>query len=800
MTDLSEMHEIDRQAHNLGEPGVEYYRTPKGHLYQLNGAVATRVEQAMQEPDDAVERPDDEELRRRAQALLAPSTENILVEQARSTAPEPRETITEQSLLLDKNFIHAAAMAHELFEGRPFEGTAAEAVQYGMDVMGEFTFNFFGVPGYQPAGTEGGEFSGGGMLAQAATIVNSGAPEQAQAFLYMLGEYEKLPTFTQAGMARMFRGLVNDPATAGSLVAAGVPSLFKLIGQRGAAMTTRKMLQTVAANPGKYGAGIGAYYGGASEAVQMDVEEASGRDIGAGEAAARMGIGTAVGGTAGAVLGKGAAELAPVIGEAVGAVGAPTIRAVGDAIESAGDQAKARMSEGGTTLTSGVDPDPLIAAAGDAVKAMRGGERQSHPARISTRQPSDAAVSKDPSADPIQNQLVIGLDEAKASGEKAFNANVQQFQKSVNMTNEEAQLGPEEAAERFIEHIKDNLLWLHDKVPAKTRERSKLWYDGARALTDRWSEEYGVADASIAGILAALSPQKDWYQNVSLGQRVIEILKYKTDVPFDDKMAAKATEVFPKKAGIIKLLKGKTLDELDTTAEKALWLRFYDEVYNSKDFNILTPEGDFGPKVLNDDGTFADMAWGTMNSIEKAINSFYSNGDRATLSRLMGERHKVRNFFNNIVDPNGIYGDVTIDTHAVAAGLLRPLSASSYDVFRAFGTAPTKEQQAKLNLREGEDWVPAKSSAVTGQRGTYAFYAEAYRRAAAERDLLPRQMQSITWEAVRGLFSADFKGQEKNVMMIRSIWEEYRNGTKSIDDVRDEIEKAADYITPPTWE
>jgi len=46
-------------------------------------------------------------------------------------------------------------------------------------------------------------------------------------------------------------------------------------------------------------------------------------------------------------------------------------KAAPDFIESAGEAAKARMA-GGTTLSSGVNPDPLIAAAGDAVKAMRG--------------------------------------------------------------------------------------------------------------------------------------------------------------------------------------------------------------------------------------------------------------------------------------------------------------------------------------------------------------------------------------------------------------------------------------------
>lgn len=45
------------------------------------------------------------------------------------------------------------------------------------------------------------------------------------------------------------------------------------------------------------------------------------------------------------------------------------VKAAPDFIEGAGDAAKARM--GGATLTSGVDPDPLIAAAGDAVAKFR---------------------------------------------------------------------------------------------------------------------------------------------------------------------------------------------------------------------------------------------------------------------------------------------------------------------------------------------------------------------------------------------------------------------------------------------
>ena len=69
--------------------------------------------------------------------------------------------------------------------------------------------------------------------------------------------------------------------------------------------------------------------------------------------------------TAGSFFGYGGAAKA-----------APKIAAkLGDAIEGAGDAAKARMADadGSVTLGMNIDPDPAIAAAGDAVKAMRGG-------------------------------------------------------------------------------------------------------------------------------------------------------------------------------------------------------------------------------------------------------------------------------------------------------------------------------------------------------------------------------------------------------------------------------------------
>jgi hypothetical protein len=156
------------------------------------------------------------------------------------------------------------------------------------------------------------------------------------------------------------------------------------------------------------------------------------------------------------------------------------------------------------------------------------------------------------------------------------------------------------------------------------------------------------------------------------------------------------------------------------------------------------------------------VAWGDFGSIAKAV-SMFDDPSIANIHDQLGEQHKVRSFYNNIVDPKSKEGHVTIDTHAVAAALLRPLSGSSREVLHNFGGGPLGE-------------VGTKDSKVTGNKGTYGIYAEAYRRAAEERGLLPREMQSITWEAVRGLFEPKFKGQQKNVDSVERIWDGYAKG------------------------
>jgi len=318
----------------------------------------------------------------------------------------------------------------------------------------------------------------------------------------------------------------------------------------------------------------------------------------------------------------------------------------------------------------------------------------------------------------MESRLQIGLDSARAD-EKSFNKNAQVIQAYPNVRYKGD--NPEKATEDLVEHVKDNLLYLHDSVPEATRQRSKQWYEGARSIVEEASSEYDVPDQAVAGVMAVLSPQKDWFMNASLGQRVIDIHTSKANEPWTDEMMTTATRIFgqEKYQPIVNDIANKTYAELDSPAKKAMWLRIYDETNNPREHYVLSPEGE----------------------------------------RL-----------------------VTIDTHAVAAGLLRPLSGGSTEVTHNFGG------------------TGIANSSKTGAKGTYGIYADAYRKAAEERGLLPREMQSITWEAVRGLFNPRYKGQGKNVQYVDNVWNKYKKGEITLDQARDEVIQHAGGIEPPEWQ
>ncbi len=505
-------------------------------------------------------------------------------------------------------------------------------------------------------------------------------------------------------------------------------------------------------------------------------------------------------------LNLGLADIVPFLGTALQTQEA--VRMGGDAVTSAqqGNYGTAALQAGGAAL--GLVPGAVgTVKAGKGVARMAGEELnramidgtgplakvvpqsarplnivQPGPGVVSTRLPTAVKATEDP----LASKLVIDLEASKRDPE-AFAHNVGLLKQYPNVSTKART--PERVAEDFIGQVKDNLLFLHDAVPDATRQRSKLWYDGARNIADRFSGDYGVPDQAVSGVLAVLSPQKDWFMNVSLGQRVLDIATKQRTVRWDSSMDEMAKIIWnkPQYAPMVDAIRGKSLAELDDPGLKAMWLRTYDQAKNPREHQIVSPEGDFVGVRMNQDGkTPTKTGWGSLNEIGKAI-VILEDPRIETISSNLGQQHKVRNFYNNIYAPTDPAGHVTIDTHAVAAGLLRPLSGNSREVLHNFGSGVVGEGGPK-------------NSSITGVQGTYGLYAEAYRRAAQERGILPREMQSITWEAVRGLFPDTFKSQAKNTQQIDGIWLKYRQGKLSLDEARNEVIRAAGGIDAPEWE
>jgi len=365
----------------------------------------------------------------------------------------------------------------------------------------------------------------------------------------------------------------------------------------------------------------------------------------------------------------------------------------------------------------------------------------------------------------------------------------------------------------FIDRVKVNLRFLYDLMLPEHRERAKLWYVGAHRIMQDLADEFGVSEQQVAGVLAALSPQMDWFKNVSLARRVLTIyaLAQKENRAFTPELMqhyiarashSKETTTYPKvyRDTIAKRIsQGMSVEDAKANAQmkvdaerakderirarrkakyegrrwadldamgRAYLLRQIDETEFSPNYNIILPEGEQGELVYNKaQGKAAPVAskvgWGTYAFIRDAV-SILEDGSQENIDRRIGDKHKVRSFYGNINDPWNP-NLVTIDTHAIAAALMEALAGS--------------DPPAKLAMG-------GLSHSMTGIQGTNAIYAQAYFELADElsaqegRPMLAREVQSIVWEAVRGLFPAEEKkGALKSFQQdISGIWAQFRSG------------------------
>jgi len=430
-------------------------------------------------------------------------------------------------------------------------------------------------------------------------------------------------------------------------------------------------------------------------------------------------------------------------------------------ISAVEDKTKANVKEASArALKSGTKPLP--------------GSKATHPATIASRNPTAKGTKKNPAPPPAYGQPDVEsmkLDPARYEHDINLFKNADFY---PNFRAADLAGSTDEASSAIVAQMKDNLKFLYGFAD----EHTEIWYDGARALVDDRVKLWGFNDASVAGVYAALSPTKDWDQNVHIADMLLQTYKNQQNTKWSPEMDAKSETLWSKiNQKVVDRVRGKTLGELTDPAEKSVWIRTYDETHNKQEYRRVQPNGALGPIVRNKDGSPSKVVWQSLPSITNAVKALEANGDRDKISAAMGNAHKVRSFYNNILDPHSKNDDVTIDTHAVGAALLRQLSGATAAVLHNFGNAP-------MQADKPEGWEAAGASIKTGLSGLYPVYAQAYREAAKELGIQARQLQSAVWVVKRETFGALSKKQEE---AVEAAWHAYHDGKGTLAETQREI-------------
>ena len=323
--------------------------------------------------------------------------------------------------------------------------------------------------------------------------------------------------------------------------------------------------------------------------------------------------------------------------------------------------------------------------------------------------------------------------------------------------------------------LQGNLEYFHDQAPQGYIKRSGNWYKGANAVANDMSEAYDIPIEAAGGVLARLSPSMDWNMNVDQGDRLADIWRNHQNSRIPSRHWNDG--VNPTLEKMPELIGTKLKDMPDDEA-RAAWIRAFNDQTTPNHYQLVTPEGALSELVRTQKGDPASMMWQSNGNLAKAVGMLRDPSPE-NISRLLGlGGHKIRNFYNNIVDPFHPF-DTTIDTHAVSGAMGIPYSQSGIPVGHAFGGGAIPG-------------VVAGSAKSGGANGTYGLFADAYRDAAQNKGLLSQALQSPIWEIVRETFPRSGAGKAKLQGEIETkIMAPLKKGLITPDQAREQIIDAA---------
>ena len=408
-----------------------------------------------------------------------------------------------------------------------------------------------------------------------------------------------------------------------------------------------------------------------------------------------------------------------------------------------------------------------------------------------------------------------------------------------------------------VKAFRKNALFLYDLYPEELREQARLWYAGGNKLCNEMAQRHKVSVPAAVSIMAVHSPQTEWMVNVARADQTMDLYQNYQDAKWDNEIVEWAQAYSTKdksgnvtypylEDGVLEAIQNKTLRELisDAVAAEqaaeamplgknkksseykarsaaiqqarsvtwrytALWARAFARFNLREDYDVFSPSGNAVGLMTDDDGNVRRMGFMGLSPIWKGFRILHQNASVQVIDKELGEANKVRSFYMNLLFPNDMHGEVTNDTHNIAALAFMPLGSSAELVAQGLAGGHKGFSEKTVDGKKIKEpkpfWKEAGvkpfgvgNKAETGVAGLYAVFADAIREAAQERGVLPREMQSIVWEAVRGLMENRKTDARKS--KSDAIWKRYGERKISLPEAQRQLFALYPGIDYPTWD
>jgi len=272
-------------------------------------------------------------------------------------------------------------------------------------------------------------------------------------------------------------------------------------------------------------------------------------------------------------------------------------------------------------------------------------------------------------------------------------------------------------------------------------EQWRSWYPLGNEFGETLAIEAGVHPDIAYGIIARLSPQCDWDANMVMAAEVMRVLS--TNPVLTEEMAASANSL---------------LDDVNGRRKQPAGEGELPDITAGKRVSDLSPEAAAHVirSISQDEGVTlpggASFRWQSEYNMARSVEMFRAGKteDYTAVDDLMGVDMKIRSFYNNLRDPfDADFGELTVDTHAAGIAIGIPVTTSSREIDTKLDRNALLSYDGTRGRLSSLSILGTPSSVSAGVKGAYPLIADAYRNVAARHGVLPREVQSVTWEQHR---------------------------------------------------